>query len=120
MNEIVQKQPFRVPTGDSKIIEEHFGKASVGGELLSLAGMVAPPNWSEPFQNPEFDEYTVIFSGGMKIEVDGRTHTLSYGESIFVGSGSRVRYSNPFDEPAHYFSVCCPAFSPETVHREED
>ena len=120
MNEIVQKQPFRVPTGDNKIIEEHFGKASAGGEQLSLARMVAPPNWSEPFQNPEFDEYTVIFSGAMKIEVDGRTHTLNSGESILVRSESRVRYSNPFGEPAHYFSVCCPAFSPETVNREED
>ena len=88
MNEIVQKQPFRVPTGDNKIIEEHFGKASAGGEQLSLARMVAPPNWSEPFQNPEFDEYTVIFSGVIKIEVDGRTHTLNSGESILVRSGS--------------------------------
>ena len=120
MNEIVQKKPFQVPTGDNKIIEEHFGKASTGGEQLSLARMVAPPNWSEPFQNPEFDEYTVIFSGAMKIEVDGRTHTLNSGESILVRSGSRVRYSNPFWEPAHYFSVCSPAFSPETVNREED
>ena len=120
MNEILQKHPFRVPTDNDKIIEEHFGNASAGGEHLSLARMVAPPNWREPFQNPEFNGYTVIFSGAMKIEVNGRNHILNSGESILVRSGSRVRYSNPFGEPAHYFSVCYPAFSPETVNREED
>ena len=120
MKELLQKNPFRVPTGDAKIIEEHFGKASLGGDQLSLARMEAPPRWSEPFQTPEFDEYTLIISGKMEIEVGDQNHTLEAKQSILVKSGSRVRYSNPFDEPSDYISVCTPAFSPETVHREED
>ena len=119
MYEILQKNPFLVPTGDSKIIEEHFGKTSLGGDQMSLARMEAPPHWTEPFQTPEFDEYTIIYSGKMQIEVDGKSHTLEANQSILVKGGSRVRYSNPFDKPSHYFSVCTPAFSLETVHREE-
>ena len=117
---ILQKNPFRVPTGDDKIIEEHFGKASQGGDQLSLARMEAPPRWTEPFQTPEFDEYTLVYSGKMQVEVDGQTHVLEAKQSILVKGGSRVRYSNPFDQPSHYCSVCVPAFSPETVNREED
>ncbi|MEC8842595.1 MAG: cupin [SAR324 cluster bacterium] len=117
---ILQKNPFRVPTGDDKIIEEHFGKASQGGDQLSLARMEAPPRWTEPFQTPEFDEYTLVYSGKMQVEVDGLTHVLEAKQSILVKGGSRVRYSNPFDQPSHYCSVCIPAFSPETVNREED
>ena len=116
---IVQRQPFVVPTTDGKLIEEHFGGATLDGPEISIAHMVAPPGWAEPHQNPEFDEYTLMVRGRKQVEVDGEVVVLSAGESLLVRKGSRVRYANPFDEPAEYWSVCRPAFSPKTVNREE-
>lgn len=115
-----QTNPFIVPTEDGKLIEEHAGLASTGTTRLSIARMVAPPGWSEPFQQPEFDEYTLVSSGRKQIEVDGETIIVNAGESILVKRGSRVRYSNPFNEPCGYWSVCTPAFSIESVNREAE
>ena len=117
---VLQQAPFVVPTKDGKLIEEHVGRVISNEKGLSIAHMVAPSGWREPFQNPEFDEYTLVYSGKMQVEVDGQTHVLEAKQSILVKGGSRVRYSNPFDQPSHYCSVCIPAFSPETVNREED
>ena len=114
-----QDNPFRVPTTDNKLIEEHIGRASTQTEGFSIAHMVAPPNWSEPFQNPEFDEVTMMVRGRKLIEVDGDKIELKAGESILIKSGARVRYSNPFNEEAEYWSVCIPAFDINTVNREE-
>lgn len=116
---IKQNKPFRVPTTDNKLIEEHFGKASSGNDAFSVAHMVAPPHWSEPHQTPEFDEVTYMIRGRKQFEIEGEVVELQAGESILIKAGSRVRYSNPFDEEAEYISVCVPAFSPDTVHREE-
>jgi mutator protein MutT len=113
----LQTAPFRVPTGDGKLIEEHFGLASTGTSEFSLARMVAPPGWAEPPQCPEFDELTILVSGKKRVEVDGRAIDLEPGQSILVRRGSTVRYSNPFAVAAEYWSVCLPAFSPGTVHR---
>ena len=113
----IQKKPFIVPTNDNKLIEEHFGKASLGGKI-SIAHMVAPSNWSEPFQKPNFDEHTVIIKGKLKIIVDNDHFEICPGESILVHKGSRVQYSNPYNEPAEYWSVCNPAFTIESVNRE--
>lgn len=119
MNYIKQDKPFIVPTTDGKLIEEHFGLASVKSDSLSIAHMVAPPGWSEPHQNPEFDEYTLVSRGKKLFEVDGEEIIVSAGQSILVKKGSRVRYSNPFDDECEYWSVCLPAFSFDLVHREE-
>ncbi|MGN6602021.1 MAG: cupin domain-containing protein [Ginsengibacter sp.] len=115
---IKQDKPFRVPTTDGKIIEEHFGLASEKSGDLSIAHMVAPSGWSEPHQNPEFDEYTLVSRGKKLIEVDGEKIVVNPGESILVKKGSRVQYSNPFEDVCEYWSVCMPAFSIEKVHRE--
>ena len=115
----VQQHPFVVPTTDGKLIEEHLGRAATQGEGFSVAHMVAPPHWSEPFQTPEFDEVTILIAGRKQIEVNGETIVLLPGQSLLVERGTRVRYSNPFDEPADYWSLCVPAFSPTTVHRED-
>lgn len=114
-----QNKPFIVPVTDGKLIEEHFGIATTGDEKISIAHMVAPSGWSEPFQNPEFDEYTLVSRGKKLFEVDGERIIVKEGESILVKKGSRVRYSNPFEEPCEYWSVCLPAFSTEKVHREK-
>lgn len=115
----LQNSPFVVPTTDGKVIEEHAGLASTGTGQLSIARMVAPPGWGEPFQTPEFDEYTLVSSGRKQVEADDQTLVLEAGQSILIKGGTRVRYSNPFDEPCSYWSVCLPAFNMETVHREE-
>lgn len=114
-----QNAPLKIPAEGGKTILEHFGQLTTHGEKISIANMIAPPGWSEPFQNPEFDEYTLVSSGRKQIEIDGETVVVGEGESILVSKGSRVRYSNPFDEPCVYWSVCVPAFSVSSVHREE-
>ncbi|MBG7630947.1 MAG: cupin domain-containing protein [Bacteroidetes bacterium] len=113
----IQKSPFIVPTSDGKLIEEHFGIASIPSEL-SIAHMVAPPKWSEPFQTPNFDEYTYIIKGKKQFNIDGDTIILKTGESIKILKGTRVQYSNPFDEDCEYLAVCLPAFSMDLVNRE--
>ncbi|NNK87427.1 MAG: cupin domain-containing protein [Flavobacteriaceae bacterium] len=115
----IQKNPFVVPTDDGKVIREHFGLASTSTSQLSIAHMVAPPQWSEPFQTPEFDEYTFIIRGRKQFEIDGEEIILKGGESIWIKKGSRVRYSNPFGEPCEYLAICKPAFSLQTVNRED-
>lgn len=114
----IQKSPFVVPTDDGKYIGEHFGKASTNQDDISIAHMVAPPHWSEPFQTPEFDEYTFVFSGKKQFEIDGEILILQSGESIQIKAGTRVRYSNPFDAPCVYISICKPAFDFQKVNRE--
>src|SRR5690606_6914181 len=115
----IQKSPFIVPTTDGKIIEEHHGLASTNNPEVSIAHMVAPPNWSEPFQIPEFDEYTYIIKGKKQFIIDGECLILQEGESIKIEKNTRVQYSNPFAEPCEYLAVCLPAFSLKNVNRED-
>ena len=98
----IQNAPFTVPTTDGKRIEEHFGNATDGNSNISIAHMIAPPHWSEPFQTPEFDEYTYIIKGKKQFIVEGDTIVLQAGQSIKVEKHSRVQYSNPFDEECEY------------------
>lgn len=118
-NYLVQTSPFVVPTTDGKLIEEHFGLATNQDPNLSLAHMVAPPGWSEPFQTPEFDEYTYIIRGKKQFIIAGETVILEAGQSIKIHKNTRVQYSNPFSEPCEYIAICLPAFSMDLVNREE-
>ena len=115
---IIQNNPFLVPTTDGKIIKEHFGLASDGNEEISIAHMIAPTGWSEPFQTPEFDEYTFIIKGQKQIIIEGEKVILKAGESIKIEKHTRVQYSNPFTETCEYLAICKPAFSINTVNRE--
>ena len=115
----VQTNPFVVPTDDGKIIKEHFGRASDGNSQISIAHMVAPPGWSETFQTPEFDEYTFIIKGKKQFVIEGNTIVLEAGQSIKIEKGTRIQYSNPFTEPCEYLAICKPAFSIDTVNRED-
>ena len=116
----LQQNPFLVPTTDGKIIEEHVGRIISNESRLSIAHMIAPSGWSEPFQNPEFDEYTIMVRGRKQIEIDEDKIILNVGESLLIKKGSRVRYSNPFEKEAEYWSICVPAFSLDLVNREGD
>lgn len=108
----------RIPVPGGKIIDEHIGAASTGETALSVAHMVAPAGWDEPFQTPQFDEYTVVLKGTVIVDHDGGRTEVNAGESIKTAAGERIRYScGP--EGAEYIAVCLPAFSPETVGREE-
>jgi ethanolamine utilization protein EutQ len=115
----IQKSPFVVPTTDGKLIEEHFGNASDKNAQISIAHMVAPSKWCEPFQTPEFEEYTYIIKGKKQFIIDDEKIILEAGESIKIEKNTRVQYSNPFDEACEYIAVCLPAFSVDLVHREE-
>lgn len=114
----IQTSPFVVPTTDGKTIKEHFGRATDGNSQLSIAHMIAPAGWSEPFQTPEFDEYTFIIRGKKQFIIEDETIILSAGESIKIEKNTRVQYSNPYTEPCEYLAVCLPAFSMDLVHRE--
>lgn len=114
----VSEQPFVVPTTDGKLIEEHFGLASNRQSNFSIAHMIAPPGWSEPHQQPAFDEVTIVIRGRKHFEIDGEVVVLRAGQTILIHKGSRVRYSNPFEEAVEYWSVCVPAFSMAAVNRE--
>lgn len=116
----IQDSPFVVPTTDGKLIEEHHGLVTTNNNDISIAHMMAPPGWSEPFQTPEFDEYTYIISGKKQFIIEGETIILEAGQSIKIEKNTRVQYSNPFDESCEYIAICKPAFSMDLVHREEN
>jgi mannose-6-phosphate isomerase-like protein (cupin superfamily) len=115
----IQKSPFVVPTTDGKLIEEHFGLATNENSQISIAHMVAPSGWCEPFQTPTFNEYTYIIKGKKQFIIDGETIILEAGQSIKIEKNIRVQYSNPFVEPCEYLAICLPAFSMDAVNRED-
>ena len=80
--------------------------------------MIPPPKWSEPFQTPEFDEYTYIIKGKKQFIIDQETLVLRAGQSIKIEKNTRVQYSNPFEDDCEYIAICLPAFSMELVNRE--
>ena len=115
----IQKYPFIVPTTDGKLIEEHHGMATTNNAEISIAHMVAPPGWSEPFQTPEFEEYTYIIKGKKQFIIEDEIIILEAGQSIKIEANTRVQYSNPFSEACEYIAICKPAFDFTKVHREE-
>jgi len=116
----IQDSPFVVPTTDGKVIKEHFGNATDGNSKISIAHMIAPTGWSEPFQIPEFDEYTFIIKGKKQFIIEGEIIILEAGQSIKVEKNTRLQYSNPFTEPCEYLAICLPAFSINAVNREDN
>lgn len=116
----IQKSPFVVPTTDGKLIEEHFGNATDQNSEISIAHMIAPPGWSEPFQTPDFDEYTYIIRGKKQFIIEDEKVILESGQSIKIQKHTRIQYANPFDQECEYLAICLPAFSIDAVHREEE
>lgn len=114
----IQTNPFPVKTSDGKHIAEHFGLLANNNKELSIAHMVAPPKWSEPFQSPDFDEYTFILKGKKQFIIEGEKIILEAGQSIKISKNTRVQYSNPFEQACEYLAICQPAFDPERAHRD--
>jgi mannose-6-phosphate isomerase-like protein (cupin superfamily) len=102
----------------TKLIEEYVGAASTGAAGLSIAHMRSPSGWAEPGQRPEFDEFTVVLHGALVVESESGQLTATAGQGVHARSGEWVRYSTPGVSGAEYISVCVPAFSPGTVHRD--
>jgi mannose-6-phosphate isomerase-like protein (cupin superfamily) len=113
-------QPTRIHAHGEppKVIEEFVGRVNSQTAELSIARMVSPPGWSEPAQRPEFNEYTIVLRGTLRVESAEGVLDVAEGRAIIVEAGERVRYSTPGPEGAEYIAVCLPAFSPQTVHRE--
>ena len=120
MPELIES-PVRVEAAGEppKVIEEYAGRAAGGDERVSVARMRSPSGWVEPGQRPEFDEYTVVLRGALHVEHEDGELDVRAGQAVLVRGGEWVRYSTPDPEGAEYVAVCLPAFSPETVHREE-
>jgi mannose-6-phosphate isomerase-like protein (cupin superfamily) len=101
-----------------KVIEEYIGRVNSGNENLSVARMISPGGWEEPGQRPEFDEYTVVLKGVLKVVSENGAIEVHAGEAVVAHAGEWVRYSTPGEDGAEYIAVCVPAFSLETVHRD--
>ncbi len=114
----ILKAPVQIPVPGGKVIDEYVGGVATGSSHMSVAKMIAPAGWEEPFQTPDFEELTVVLQGTVLVESAGETSEVHAGQSIVTSKGERVRYSvGP--EGAEYVAICTPAFSPELVNREE-
>lgn len=102
-----------------KKIEEFVGRVNTGHEALSVARMQSPEGWQEPGQRPDFEEITVVLEGSLRVEFDGGELTVRAGQAVITAAGEWVRYSTPAPGGASYLAICLPAFSPDTVHRDE-
>jgi len=103
-----------------KRIEEFVGRVTTGTPSVSVARMTSPGGWQEPGQRPEFDEYTVVLRGMLRVEYEGGSVDVRAGQAIITSAGEWVRYGTPETEGAEYIAVCLPAFAPDTVHRDDD
>lgn len=115
------EQPTRITAAGNKpkLIEEHVGRVNTETSAVSIAHMKSPGGWVEPGQTPEFDEYTVVLRGLLRVETKTGVLDVRAGQAVITSGGEWVRYSSPEDEGAEYIAVCLPAFSPDTVHRDE-
>lgn len=102
-----------------KLIEEFIGRVNSATKGISIARMRSPGGWTEPGQTPEFDEYTVVLRGMLRVTTRSETIDVRAGQAVVTQRGEWVQYSTPEPEGAEYIAVCVPAFSPETVHRDE-
>jgi mannose-6-phosphate isomerase-like protein (cupin superfamily) len=100
-----------------KTIAEFVGRLATGTGKVSIAVMQSPAGWSEPGQQPEFDEYSIVLEGELAADTENGEIVAQAGQAVHVPAGEWVRYSTPGPEGARYVSVCLPAFSPDTVHR---
>jgi len=119
MTRLIEKPTEIRAAGDPpKIIEEFIGRVNSKAAEVSIARMRSPAGWSEPGQTPEFDEYTVVLSGMLRVETRDRTLDVKSGQAVIVSKGEWVKYSTPDEDGAEYVAVCVPAFSMEAVHRD--
>lgn len=114
------KTPTKITAAGNmpKIIEEFIGNVNTGTSAVSIARMKSPSGWEEPGQCPEFDEYSIVIKGMLKVTDKSGSFEVQANEAIHSPAGEWVQYSTPGPEGAEYIAVCLPAFSPETVRRD--
>jgi ethanolamine utilization protein EutQ (cupin superfamily) len=114
--------PSRVEAAGTKpkLIDEFVGRVNTGEARVSIARMQSPEGWVEPGQRPEFDEWTLVLDGPLSVEHEAGALDVRAGQAILVRGGEWVRYSTPYAGGAEYVAVCLPAFSPDTVNRDDD
>jgi ethanolamine utilization protein EutQ len=113
-------QPTRIQAAGNKpkIIDEYIGRVNSKTSAASVAHMRSPQGWIEPGQTPEFDEFTIVLKGTLRVEHQGGALDVHAGQAVVAHAGEWVRYSTPDEAGAEYIAVCLPAFSVETVHRD--
>lgn len=116
------ESPARIEAAGNKpkIIEEFVGRVCTRNESISVAKMTSPSGWVEPGQTPEFEEFTIVLKGMLRVEYRGGVLDVRAGQGVVTHPGEWVRYSTPEADGAEYIAVCLPAFSPFTVHRDAD
>jgi mannose-6-phosphate isomerase-like protein (cupin superfamily) len=102
-----------------KQIQEFIGRVNSGHDAVSVARMVSPGGWVEPGQRPDFDEMTIVLKGLVRVEHEGGVIDVRAGQAVVTSAGEWIRYSSPEADGAEYIAVCLPAFSPDTVHRDQ-
>ena len=112
--------PTQIPVPGGKIIDEYVGRVNSGESAVSVARMVAPAGWTEPYQTPEFDEVTLVLAGTVRVEYPSGVLDVTVGQAVVTRAGERVRYSTPSDSGAEYVAICLPAFAPDLAHRDRD
>lgn len=114
------KSPTKIEAAGNKpkLIEEFIGRVNSSHENISMAKMTSPAGWEEPGQTPEFDEFTLVLKGTLKVETMSETFEIKAGQAIITHKGEWIKYSTPFPEGAEYIAVCLPAFALEKVHRD--
>ncbi|HTK81971.1 MAG TPA: cupin [Bacteroidota bacterium] len=115
---ISQPSIIKAAGNKPKIIQEFIGRVNSKTSDVSIARMISPEGWIEPGQAPEFDEYTLVIRGTLRVSTKSGNHDVSAGQAIIVNAGEWVQYSSPLKDGAEYVAVCLPAFAPETVHRD--
>lgn len=119
MPDLIEKPTIIAAAGNlPKKIAEYVGRVNSATEAVSIARMESPAGWTEPGQTPEFDEYTVVLRGTLRVETKSATLDVQAGQAIVAHRGEWVRYSSPEAGGAEYIAVCIPAFAPGLVHRE--
>ena len=113
-------QPTRIAAAGAKpkLIDEYIGRVNSQHAAVSVAHMRSPQGWSEPGQKPEFDEFTVVLRGTLRVKSSAGELDLQAGQAVVAPAGEWVQYSTPNADGAEYIAVCLPAFSPDTVHRD--
>jgi quercetin dioxygenase-like cupin family protein len=121
MATLIEKPTIVQAAGNKpKRIEEYVGRVNTGTDEASVARMTSPAGWVEPGQRPEFDEYTLVLRGTLRVETRTGAFEVRAGQAVIAPRGEWVRYGTPEVGGAEYVAVCVPAFSPAAVHRDPD
>jgi mannose-6-phosphate isomerase-like protein (cupin superfamily) len=115
---IAQPTRIRAAGNKPKLIDEYIGRVNSQTSATSIAHMRSPQGWEEPGQTPEFDEFTLVLKGMVRVHHKAGTLDVQAGQAIIAHRGEWVKYSTPLEDGAEYIAVCLPAFSMETVHRD--